>query len=63
MSNAVPSDPVTGHFPEEITVPHHADGVECDGGSVALGHPVVFYSFDGRESVTCQYCGRVFVRR
>lgn len=50
--------------PETITVPEDADSVCCDGGGGALlGHPAVYYSFDGQPRVECGYCGRVFVRR
>lgn len=48
--------------PEIITVPPDADSVSCDGGGGALGHPVVYYVFDGRERVECGYCDRVFVK-
>lgn len=48
--------------PETITVPEDADSVCCDGGGGALGHPAVYYSFDGRDSVECGYCDRVFVK-
>lgn len=49
--------------PEVIAVDPHATGVQCNGGGGALGHPVVFYAFDADPSVTCQYCGRVFVKK
>ncbi|MCM2342956.1 MAG: zinc-finger domain-containing protein [Alphaproteobacteria bacterium] len=49
--------------PEILIVDDDADEVSCDGGGGALGHPVVWYSFDGRSSVTCQYCDREFVKR
>lgn len=48
--------------PETITVPKDADGVSCDGGHGALGHPRVWYSFDGQDQVECGYCDRLFVR-
>ncbi len=44
-----------------ITVEPNADGVSCDGGG-ELGHPIVFYSFDGQSSVKCGYCDRMFVK-
>lgn len=49
--------------PETITVDKDADEVCCDGGSGALGHPVVWYSFDGADMVECGYCDRAFVRK
>lgn len=48
--------------PETITVDHHADGVSCDGGGGALGHPKVWYSFEDEKSVECGYCDRLFVK-
>ncbi len=48
--------------PEIIQIVADADGVSCDGGGGALGHPKVWYSFDGQESVECNYCDRVFTK-
>lgn len=48
--------------PETIKVDADADQVSCDGGGGPLGHPVVWYSFDGRDSVDCGYCDRHFVK-
>ena len=48
--------------PEIITVEADADAVSCDGGGGPLGHPVVWYSFDGKDSVECGYCDRKFVK-
>ena len=48
--------------PEIIEVTADADEVCCDGGSPALGHPVVWYSFDGKDQVRCAYCDRLFVK-
>lgn len=48
--------------PELITVDSHADQVCCDGGGGPLGHPLVYYSFDALDRVTCLYCDREFVR-
>jgi uncharacterized Zn-finger protein len=47
---------------EIIVVPDCADGVSCDGGGGALGHPKVWYSFDGAEAAECGYCDRLFVK-
>ena len=49
--------------PEIIAVATDADEVSCDGGGGALGHPVVWYAFEGRDSVECGYCDRVFVKK
>ena len=48
--------------PELIIVDNDVDEVSCDGGG-ALGHPVVWYSFDGGDYVECAYCDRGFVKK
>ena len=53
---------MTKNAPEIITVDPDADGVMCDGGGGALGHPQVWYTFDGQNEVECGYCDRLFVR-
>jgi len=47
--------------PEIIVVDANSHTISCDGGGAALGHPRVFYSFDGGDSVECKYCDRLFV--
>ena len=49
--------------PEKIEVPANSDQVKCDGGGGALGHPLVYYSFNGQDTVECGYCDRVFVKK
>ncbi len=49
--------------PETVMVDRDTDDVKCDGGGGPLGHPLVWYSFDGSESVTCTYCGCVFLKK
>lgn len=53
---------MTTKAPEIITVADDVDEVCCDGGNGALGHPIVWYSFDSNDRVECQYCDRCFVR-
>lgn len=53
---------VKNQAPEVIIVADDTDEVSCDGGGIALGHPLVWYSFDGRTQVTCGYCDREFVK-
>ena len=48
--------------PEIIMVADDADSVSCDGGGGALGHPKVWYSFDGSDTVECGYCDRLFMK-
>lgn len=49
--------------PEVITVDNDTDEISCDGGGGALGHPVVWYSFDHQDMVECKYCDRCFVKK
>ncbi len=60
---ANPSPAPADFSPETIIVDQDVDEVSCDGGGGALGHPVVWYSFDGLSKVTCGYCDREFVKR
>ena len=48
---------------ELIIVDDGADGVSCDGGGGALGHPVVWYSFAQSDAAECGYCDRLFVKK
>lgn len=47
---------------EIIEVDASTKQVCCDGGDGALGHPAVYYTFDGKSSVDCGYCGRRFTQ-
>ena len=48
--------------PEVFIMDDDTDEVSCDGGGGALGHPKVWYSFDGQDVVECGYCDRIFVK-
>ena len=56
------NSPKQFNAPETILVDDYADEVVCDGGGGALGHPKVWYSFDGQDHVECGYCDRQFVK-
>ncbi len=45
----------------KVEVDPHADSICCDGGG-ELGHPKTYYNFDGKNSVICRYCNRIFVK-
>ena len=47
---------------EVIKVAKDVDQVSCEGGLGPLGHPIVWYSFDGRDQVICKYCDRLFTK-
>lgn len=46
---------------EVLQVNDDTEQVSCDGGG-ALGHPKVWYTFDGRKKVVCHYCDRLFTK-
>jgi uncharacterized Zn-finger protein len=48
--------------PEIFLVPAEAHQVSCNGGGGALGHPKVWYTFEGQPEVVCGYCDRVFTK-
>ncbi len=54
---------MTTPHPETIHVPADKVQIACDGGGGALGHPKVYYSFDGRDEVVCGYCDRLFTKK
>jgi len=53
---------MTKQHPEIFFVPEEMHQVSCDGGGT-LGHPRVYYSFDGKDEVTCGYCDRLFTKK
>lgn len=56
--------------PEILLVPADTHQISCNGQPFAAGahvvqgggHPKVYYSFDGSDSVTCAYCDRLFTK-
>ena len=54
--------PNSAPAPEIISISNKADEVCCDGGGGPMGHPLVYYSFDGRDRVDCGYCDRAFIK-
>ena len=50
-------------IPEEIIrVDAETETICCDGGQDSLGHPSVYYTFDGNEKIICSYCGKIYIR-
>lgn len=47
---------------EILEVDYDVEAVACDGGGSALGHPVIYLTFNNKVYVDCYYCGRRFVR-
>lgn len=53
---------MTTKHPEILLVDKNAHQVSCNGGGGALGHPKVYYTFDGQDEVVCGYCDRLFTK-
>jgi uncharacterized Zn-finger protein len=49
--------------PEVFLVPEEKHQVSCNGGEGSLGHPRVYYTFDGQDEVVCGYCDRLFTKK
>ena len=47
---------------EIVQVKDDVESVGCDGGGGALGHPLVYLTFDTGDEVDCYYCSRRFAR-
>ncbi len=60
--SATPSRSPAKTGPEIIVLDDDTDEVSCDGGGGALGHPKVWYTFDGQDTVECGYCDRLFMK-
>lgn len=54
---------MTTKHPEILLVSESLHSVACNGGGGALGHPKVYYTFDGQEEVVCGYCDRLFTKK
>ena len=47
---------------EIVQVKDDTESVGCDGGGGALGHPLVYLTFENSDQVDCYYCSRRFVK-
>ena len=48
---------------ETIKVEPNVETICCDGDQDGLGHPAVYYSFDGNNKIVCSYCGKTFIKK
>ena len=53
---------MTTKHPEIFLVPEDKHQISCAGNGV-LGHPKVYYTFDGQDEVVCGYCDRLFTKK
>ena len=47
---------------EIVQIKDDAVSVGCDGDGGALGHPLVYLTFETADEVDCYYCSRRFVK-
>ena len=47
---------------ETIKVDLDTETICCDGGEDSLGHPAVYFTFDSKNTIVCNYCGKTFIR-
>ncbi|MEM7467454.1 MAG: zinc-finger domain-containing protein [Pseudomonadota bacterium] len=47
---------------EIVQVKDDVESVGCNGGGGALGHPLVYLTFETSDVVDCYYCSRRFVK-
>ena len=43
-----------------IKVEASTETICCDGGEDSLGHPAVYFTFDGQNIIVCNYCGKTY---
>jgi len=48
---------------EIIQVDINSKTICCDGDEDGLGHPAVYFTFGDQNTVTCNYCGRIFNKK
>jgi uncharacterized Zn-finger protein len=53
---------MTTQHPEIFLVSKDKHQIACDGGG-ALGHPKVYYTFEGQDEVVCGYCDLLFTKK
>ena len=47
---------------EIISVDPSTETICCDGGQDGLGHPAVYYTFNGESKIICSYCSKTFIK-
>ena len=47
---------------EIIKVEPDVETICCDGGEDSLGHPTVYYTFNGQDKIVCSYCGKIYIK-
>ena len=45
-----------------IKVEANTETICCDGDADSLGHPTVYFTFDGQNTIVCNYCGKTYIK-
>ena len=45
-----------------IKVDLNTETICCDGDEDSLGHPAVYFTFDGQNTIVCNYCGKTYIK-
>ena len=48
--------------PEIIKVDFETETICCDGDEDSLGHPTVYFTFYGQNTIVCNYCGKTYIK-
>ena len=59
----MPPEAAAPDIPPPQIIEVDGDKVGCDGGEGALGHPLVYLTFNADGKIDCPYCGRRYIRR
>ena len=46
-----------------VKVDSNTETICCDGDQDGLGHPAVYYTFNGENKIICSYCSKTFVKK
>ena len=46
-----------------VRIESDTETICCDGGQDSLGHPTVYYTFDNKKEVVCDYCNKKFIKK
>ena len=47
---------------DEVMVDPNTETICCDGGQDSLGHPAVYFTFNGQNTIVCNYCGKTYIK-
>ena len=45
-----------------IKVDSNTQTICCEGDEDSLGHPAVYFTFNGQNTIVCNYCGKTYIK-